>query len=384
MATLVRRARLLPQWARVRAAWGRGMRREPLPPEPPDALAIDEGRSLAASAVSRARGRFADLPLRVFIVRPQTITGALWFDGIVVALRHMGVAADIVGDGDRDWGERWRALQPTAVVAPDRDDVVERLGGSRLLEWARSGGRRVLVAHAPAGFPASDRRNADEEERLRLALAGATADGFCSLFEPEYFTAYALPLARAGFPYLALPQACDPFNDAPRDVSRRHAWFLVSTLTPDRLEVTVETLLPILRAHPGLWAGSGWRFGAPRIDSRTLPEHFGSARIALAPLVAFNRERPLEISYRVFAAAANGAFQITHATPVTGRFFTGDELVQAGSAREFAELFEHYLPRREERAAVARRALARVFRDHTTFERAERLVRFVRSLPGRA
>lgn len=341
---------------------------------------LDEAETLRAAAIAGARDRHAGCGLRAFLVRPPTISGAIWFDTLGHALRHMGIPAVVLDADASDWSTQWRALSPTLLVAPDREAIHARLDAGARDDLASRAGLRLLVHMAPAGFPRDAGRNAEDEARLRRAVAGDTADAFLSLYEPEYFDRYAPTLAAAGFRYLALPQACDPFVDGPQPVPRTHAWFMASTFTPDRLAVAYDVLRPVLRNAPGLWVGSGWRFGAPRVQPADLPALFSASRIALAPLVPFLRDRPLEITYRVFAAAACGAFQVTHRTPVTRRFFADDELVQADDDATFAEACAWYLPRPAERQAVARRALRRAWRDHTTFRRVDHLVAFVESL----
>ncbi|WP_239491806.1 glycosyltransferase [Luteitalea sp. TBR-22] len=378
------RARQIPRWLSVRAAWRAGQRRPALPAEPPDAGLIAEADALRAAAIADARDRHAGTGLRAFLVRPPTISGLIWFDTLGTALRHMGVPTAVVSEDAPDWESQWRAVCPTLLVAPDRASVHARLDAGARDDLATRRGLRLLVHMAPAGFPHAARMDADDEARTRLALAGRTADAFLSLYEPEYFQRYAAPLSAAGFRYLALPQACDPFSDGPRPVARAHAWFMASTLTADRLAVAYDVLRPVLSASPGLWVGSGWRFGSPRVAPADLPALFSASRIALAPLVPFLRDQPLEITYRVFAAAACGAFQVTHRTPVTARFFADDELVQADDDAGFARACAWYLPRPDERQAVARRALRRAWRDHTTFSRADRLVAFARSLHSQA
>jgi hypothetical protein len=352
-----------------------------LPPEPADPIAVAEGARLQASALVAARDRHAASGVRAFLVRPDSISGHIWFDSLARALRHTGVPCVVADDPARDWASAWRDLQPTLLVAPDHLPTLARLDLDRLQAWSHAGGRRLLVHMAPEGFPDSGRPGRDDRVRQQAAILGETADAFTSLYEPEYFPAYASALARAGFRYLSLPQALDAWQDVPQDVPRTHAWFMASTATPDRLRVAAATLLPVLESARGLWVGTGWRFGEPRVAPAALPALFGSARVALAPLVPFLRDRPLEITYRVFAAAACGAFQVTHRTPVTSRFFADDELVQAADDREFVAVYKQYLPDRAAREAVARRALARAWRDHTTLARADRLVAFVRDLP---
>ena len=81
-----------------------------------------------------------------------------------------------------------------------------------------------------------------------------------------------------------------------------------------------------------------------------------------------------EVTHRVFAAAACGAFQITMPTAITHRYFADGELVQAATPDQYARLFEHYLDRRDERNAIAKAALLCVLGHHTGFHRVEQLV----------
>jgi spore maturation protein CgeB len=105
-----------------------------------------------------------------------------------------------------------------------------------------------------------------------------------------------------------------------------------------------------------------------------MPLHYARARVALSPLVDFVSKFGAELTLRVFVAAGCGSFQLTQPTPITGRYFRPDELIQAGSPEEYVRLFEHYVDRPAERNAVALRALRRAYGEHTCFHRVDQLV----------
>jgi spore maturation protein CgeB len=105
-----------------------------------------------------------------------------------------------------------------------------------------------------------------------------------------------------------------------------------------------------------------------------MPARYAGARVALAPLVRFLREHPAEITHRVFEAAACGAFQITHRTPVTDAFFPEGTLVAADSDAAFVARVEEYLPDAGARNQIALRALEHVHAHHTVFSRVEQLL----------
>ena len=173
---------------------------------------------------------------------------------------------------------------------------------------------------------------------------------------------------------MSVPQACNPLNDYPRDLDKCHDWFMAASMSDERVAVCHRYLQPILAGHRGDWAGPRWGFGATQVSPADMPEHYARARIALSPLVDFVHRHGAEVTHRVYAAAACGAFQITMPTAITKRYFADDELVQAATPKGYARSFEHYVHRPDERNAIARAALQRVMTQHTGFHRVESLV----------
>ena len=76
----------------------------------------------------------------------------------------------------------------------------------------------------------------------------------------------------------------------------------------------------------------------------------------------------------MYAAAACGTFQLTTPTPITHRYFTREELVQAATPAEYARLFDHYLAHPQERNLIALAALRRAYREHSCFHRVDKFV----------
>ena len=175
--------------------------------------------------------------------------------------------------------------------------------------------------------------------------------------------------------HVTVAQACDPFTDQPLVEGKRHDYFMATSLTDERVEVSYRLLRPILAGYRGLWAGAHWGFGRTHIPPVEMPVHYSQTRIALSPLVGFVSDFGAELTLRVFAAAACGTFQLTTPTAITGRYFSPDELIQAGSPEEYVRLFAHYVDRPAERNAVALRALRRAYGEHTCFHRIDQLAR---------
>jgi len=221
--------------------------------------------------------------------------------------------------------------------------------------------------------PAGRSTPAQDEQRRQLRRRGLTADAHFSIFEPEFHARFSHD-PEAPAEYVTVPMACNPFADFPVAATRRHDFFMAATMTDERVEVAYNYLRPVLARYQGQWAGPSWGFGLHSIAPADMPRHYAEARIALSPLVPFVHRYAAELTHRVYAAAACGAFQITMPTAVTARFFSPDELVQARTPREYAQLFDHYVDRPRERNAVALAALRRAYGEHTGFHRVDRLV----------
>jgi hypothetical protein len=196
-------------------------------------------------------------------------------------------------------------------------------------------------------------------------------DAHFSIFEPEFYERFMRDPQGPNPDYETVAQACDPFTDQPLAEGKRHDYFMATSLTDERIEVSYRLLRPILARYRGLWAGAHWGFGRTHIPPVEMPVHYSQTRIALSPLVGFVADFGAELTLRVFAAAACGTFQLTTPTTITGRYFRPDELIQATSPAEYVRLFAHYVDRPAERNAVALRALRRVYGEHTCFHRVD-------------
>jgi hypothetical protein len=213
-----------------------------------------------------------------------------------------------------------------------------------------------------------------DEWRRGLRRDGLTADAHFNIFEPEFHARFAHDPDGPAVEYAVIPQACNPFSDYPVPATKCHDYFMASSMTDDRAAVSYRYLRPILSRYQGLWVGPSWGFGTQYVAPAEIAQHYARSRIALSPLVPFVQLYGAELTHRVYAAAGCGAFQLTSSTPITGRYFQPDELVQARTPKEFARLFDHYVDRPQERNAIALAALRRTYREHTCFQRIDKLV----------
>jgi len=363
----------------LRAAHRRGSANaaRDLPYEEPDPVIIETGRTLRQKLFAANEGKHAATGYRVLMVNPGSITAEIWFGGLQACMKHAGIECLALPPGTVGAAvtAALEEFQPNVLVAAESRQSLESLDLQLIRDYKRRRGCLrlfipVWLAHAPGGV--STRRQ--DAWRRSLRREELLADVHFSIFEPEFHDRFSRDRLGPDIEYVTIAQACNPFTDQPLAEAKQHDYFMATSLTDERVEVTHRFIRPILARYRGLWAGRGWGFGREHIPPADMPVHYARTRVALSPLVEFVSKFGAELTMRVFAAAACGSFQLTQPTAITERYFRRDELIQASSPEEYVRMFEHYVDRPVERNAVALRALRRVYGEHTCFNRVDRLV----------
>jgi hypothetical protein len=364
---------------RVKAAYRRGSANpsRDLPSEEADPLVLETGRTLNRQLLTANEGKHSGAGYRVLMLRPGSITAEIWFGCLQSCMQHAGIDCRVLppGSSSAAVNAALEEFAPNVLIAVESTTALQSLDLPFIHEYKRRRGCLrlfipVWLAHAPGGV--SSRRQ--DSWRRALRRKGLLADAHFSIFEPEFHDRFQRDPLGPDTDYVTVAQACNPFTDQPLAQAKRNDYFMATSLTDERLEVTHRFLLPILARYRGLWAGHHWGFGRLHIPPAEMPVHYAQSRIALSPLVGFVSNFGAELTHRIFAAAGCGAFQLTVPTAVTGRYFQPDELAQARSPAEYLRLFEHYVDRPDERNAVVLRGLRRVYAEHTGFHRVDRLV----------
>jgi len=363
----------------LRAAYRRGSVNpaRDLPCEDADPVIVETGKALTQELLAKNDGKHAAAGYRVLMLNPGSVTAEIWFGGLQACMQHAGIACLVLPPNSTGAAVNaaLEAFQPNVLIAAESTATLQALDLRFIQEYKR---RRsclrlfipVWLAHAPGGV--SSRRQ--DAWRRSLRRKELLADVHFSIFEPEFHDRFARDRLGPDTEYVTIAQACNPFTDQPLVEAKQHDYFMATSLTDERVEVTYRFLRPILATYRGLWAGRRWGFGRAHIPPADMPLHYAQSRVALSPLVQFVSKFGAELTLRVFVAAGCGSFQLTQPTAITERYFRPDELIQADSPEEYVRLFEHYVDRPAERNAVALRALRRVYGEHTCFHRVDRLV----------
>lgn len=347
------------------------------PLEEADPAIVREGHALRERLLAAHERKHESTGYRVLMLRPSSITAEIWFGDLATCLRYAGIECRFVpfDTPAKDINAAFEEFSPDIFIATEAPEALNALDLPFVQRYKRDHGcLRMFIpvfhSKAPGGYSS----RAEDAWRRRLRSDGLLADVHFSIFEPEFHERFCVDSAGPEIDYLAVPQACNPFTDYPVAAAKRYDYFMATSLTDERLAVSYSYLRPILARYRGLWAGPCWGFGTERIPPSQMPLHYAQTRIALSPLVGFVHRHGAEVTHRVYAAAACGAFQITMPTSITHRFFRPDELVQAATPDEYVKLFDHYVDRPLARNEVALAALRRVYGEHTCFHRVDKLV----------
>ena len=363
----------------LRAAYheGRGRHARNIAEEPPDDAIIEAGRRLRQHALGSNEDKHQRASYRVLMLRPPSVTADFWFGGLRSSMRHAGIDCRTFAPGATatEINDCFDEFQPNVFISTELPSTLRTLDLPFLLDYKRRRGcLRLFIPAWHAGAPIRSSTRREDEWRWRLRRSGLTADAYFSIFERDFYERFMRDPEGPQIDFVTVPQACDPFTDRPLPEPKTHDYFMAASLTDERLDVTYRFARTIMRDYRGLWAGPRWGFGRHYVKPAEMPKHYARTRIALSTLAGFVPRYSAELTHRVYAAAGCGAFQLTMPTAITDRYFEPDELIQAGSPREYRRQFDYFVDRPDERNAVALRALHRAYRSHTCFNRVDQLV----------
>jgi Glycosyl transferases group 1 len=369
---------------KLRAEHGRGCAKpaRSLPAEESDPGIVATGRALREQLLATYQGRHAAARYRVLMLRPSSITAEVWFGGLQQCMQHAGIVCRVLPPHTPAAGVNaaFEELQPNVFIASESAGELSRLDLAFIRSYKRSGSclrMFVPVWHARIPrkeIPGRHSTVALDAWRRRLRRGNLIGDAHLSIFEPEFHERFSQDPAGPAVPYVVVPQGCNPFRDFPVPAVKCYDYFIAASMTDERVEVAHRFLRPILGRYCGLWAGPDWGFGEQGVPLPEMSLRYAQARIALSPLVGFVHRYAAELSHRVYAAAACGAFQLTMPIAHTHRYFRPDELAQAATPAEYTRMFDHFVSRPGERNAIALAALRRAYGEHTCFHRIDKLV----------
>jgi hypothetical protein len=278
------------------------------------------------------------------------------FESWQQCLEFMGIPALLVPVGG-DISSAIDSFKPSAILSLDCEAVWAGLDGDQLRAVAKSGASLGLASEF--GDNASD------------------ADFYITFhLHPEQDN----KIARCNKRVISLPFAFNPFVHHAHPARTLWDYAFVGTNSPFKVQETNDYLVPIVRAHEGILAGTGWsgRFGNLTQEESGLLYNF--AAICPNYHVRAQIETNNEVNERTHVIAACGGFQLVDAPAALREMYSENEIASATSPAEYQKLFKYYLSQPALRHDMAVRSMRVAWKSHSQFHRLGKLIDFLQAL----
>lgn len=333
----------------------------------------------------------SDIPSATFQDLLAAPNAALWLSMRAAVIYYGGnhfarnVQLRGLQDAAQDWGIDFRVVyegQEGAflTVPPDLEHVILITSAHllpRIRWWGDIScqvvlwGRYYNDSPDPALCPLISTEAIAELEQHREHLSLVLSE-FSSEGNRRYMRGYMEDL---GLPILAFPWGVNLFRHHPAEVAVQSDVLFAGSYF-EKTQRFDAFFGPILSRHRHTVFGLGWSQSPfPGLSDGLLHDFEAAAPMLYSShLVALNLHHPFELegyscNERTFNAIACGGFQICDSARRVRDFFGADEVPQASTPHEYADLVGHFVAHPEERLPYMQRARQRVFSEHTYHHR---------------
>jgi tetratricopeptide (TPR) repeat protein len=317
-----------------------------------------ENLKLRECLLNEFRDRYSGSEIRIMLYSPIVGMGALHyiFESWQQCLEFMGIPTLLVPVGE-DIISAADFFKPSTILSVDCEAVWAGLEREQLRAIANSG--------------------------ASLGLASEFGKNACDA--DFYITFHLHPeqddkIARWNKKVISLPFAFNPFVHHTYPARTLWDYAFVGTNSPFKVSETNDYLVPIVRAHEGILAGTGWpgRFGNLTQEESGLLYNF--AAICPNYHIRSQIETNNEVNERTHVIAACGGFQLVDSPAALHEMYSENEIASAISPAEYQKLFKYYLSQPELRHDMAVRSMRVAWKSHSQFHRLGRLVDFLQAM----
>lgn len=318
-------------------------------------ILLRENRQLRETLLQQYHHAYENSERRILLHRPGN--GALKYlmDSWREVLNYMGIETAVI-----NWGERTDAkcesFRPNVFITVADPSYIGQLDLDYLRRYRREQG--LQVGHIST---------------------------FEHSFEPcDFLITFHLDpsrdpvMSKADLPLLSLPFAINPLQHYMRPGTEVWDHFFVGTNSPFKTQETESYLLPIIRNHRGILAGTKWGGGIGELRVEEAAVLYNFARIYPNYHVRRQMEEFNEANERTFIIPACGGFELVDNPIALREIFNEDEMAVAHTPREFHEMFDHFLNNPGERQSYIEGGMRRVWKEYTLFHVLSKLADFLK------
>lgn len=333
---------------------------------------VRQGWTLKRQVERKFRNLYSGKPVeRILIQVPASAfspAGYSLFTNMAESLEFIGIPTAILR-WDDNTDQVLQDFRPTVLMSSDHASYLERIDWSAVDRYKRS--RRLRV-----GLTASLAEYDNTPLRGRLDWAARNGVDFYYTFRDEDYVetrAAYRPFFDAGYSMLYLPFGANILHYYPVSGFERDLDFAIMAT---RKSEHMTYMRDIVRRYAGFIDGPGWRHVRSFSFNRDRDRYvYARTRVGLNVHLPEQLEWACEVNERTYQLAACGVPQLVDHPRLIDKLFSRDAVYVADSPAEYTRLFTEIMrqPRQAmERALIAQRE---VFGRHTTFHRADALVR---------
>jgi hypothetical protein len=349
---------------------------------------VARGLELRREVAARFQGKHRELAqkLRVLIHVPDfkdSPGGFSLFSNLISALNFVGIPSRSLQWCDTT-EDVLNTFMPTCLMTSDHDSYLSRIDWNAVQAWRK---KHTLLL----GLTASLQREGNTPLNDRLVSAKEHGVAFYFCFKAsEYVNSRSeyQPFTQEGFPLVSIEFGANPVHYHPvvREVKDLDYIFLASS-NPEKQNRYLQFLSPIVKKYEGFIDGPGWSRISHYASASTHKYLYSRACVGLNLHIEDSILFPSELNERTYILAACGIPQLVDNAMLLPNRFSSDSVFVVDSPKKYFDTFISIFENPVEAARRSANALEEVYKRHTVYHRADKMVtelvsRFQNELAG--
>tara|TARA_B100000963_G_C22582375_1_gene651482 strand:- start:132 stop:1325 length:1194 start_codon:yes stop_codon:yes gene_type:complete len=298
------------------------------------------------------------------------------FSSLVESLIFIGIDSERL-DLHNDVNKQLDKSKPTVLLTSDDRGYLNKLDWNALKKYKQN--HKLLI-----GLTASIEAygNTSLSERLKWA-DNNKIDFYYSQRSPEYIQNREdyRSFFEFGYQIHSMELGANPLRYYPISGIKKDIPFVFfGSSNADKHSRYIEWFEPLLTRSPGFINGPGWNKMSTLIPMDLNKFILARAKVGINLHLEEQLNWACELNERTYALAACGVPQLIDNPRLLYERFSSDAFFVASTAKEYAELFDYLTNNSQEANKRAKIALHEVYSRHTTFHRAEGLVKYIKTL----
>lgn len=343
----------------------------------PDSPITTLGKELRDNLLKEFKNKYEHLDIvRILIHVPSKKTspgGYSVFSNLAESLKYIGIETELL-DWEEDIDSKLTNFKPTVFMTSNNTAYLNRINWDCIREYRINNSLRIGLTASVDDF-----RSQDPNIRLNW-LKSNSIDFFYGFRSPEYFRErpdYKV-ITNVGYHIFSLEFGANPLLYYPvAGINKDLDYVFLASSNSDKRKRYLLWLPKVFKNFSGFIDGPGWHKIEKWSPQKSHKYIYARAKVGINLHIDDSINWASELNERTYILAACGVPQLIDNAKLLPLRFSERAMFIAHSPKEYAEKFEYILEHPEEAEKRALNALREVYDKHTTFHRAEFLVKYL-------